>query len=153
MARHNSYLMSSALEDISALEYILMGDLLDLLEEVDGDANAWKWISEVLDTLLKTMPREFELQDEGGYLEEVLEEHPNWQGHVRNLYKERCTLLANLSDLRMRMDDSVPLHQMRQIAAELRYELREWITSYIAHQRHERRIVQEAYNSDIGAAD
>lgn len=153
MARTNSLIMHGALEEISALEYILMGDLLDLLEEADGDAGAWKWISEVLDTLLKTMPREFELQDEGGYLEEVLEEHPNWQGHVRNLYQERCALLVNLRKLHTRMQDSIPLHQMRQIASELRQELRDWITSYIAHQRHERRIFQDAFNNDIGAAD
>ncbi|MCA9017986.1 MAG: hypothetical protein KDA77_21865, partial [Planctomycetaceae bacterium] len=142
-----------ALEEISALEYILLGDLLDLLEEADGDVGAWKWISEVLDTLLKMIPREFELQDEGGYLEEVLEEQPNWQGRVRDLYQERCVLLKKLNLLQTRMQDSLPLQQMRQIAGELRHELRDWITSYIAHQRHERRLIQDAFNSDIGAAD
>ncbi len=153
MARKYSSILNGTLEEISALEYILMGDLLDLLEEADGDAGAWKWISEVLDTLLETMPREFELQDERGYLEEVLEEHPNWQGQVRNLYQERCELLVNLSELHTRMQDSIPPRQMRRIASELRHELRDWITSYIAHQRHERRIFQDAFNNDIGAAD
>jgi len=99
------------------------------------------------------MPREFELQDAGGYMEEVLEEQPNWQGQVRNLYQERCDLLKKLNELRIRMQDSLSLHQMRQIAGELRHELRDWITSYIAHQRHERRIIQDAFNNDIGAAD
>ena len=110
MARKYSCLVDGALEEISALEYILLGDLLDLLEEADGDAEAWKWISKVLDTLLKAMPREFE-------------------------------------------QDSQPLQQMKQLASELRDELRDWITSYIAHQRHERRILQDAFNNDIGAAD
>lgn len=140
----------STLVDISALEYILLGDLLDLLEEADGDASAWRWISEVLDTLLKTMPREFELQDQGGYLEEVLEEHPNWQGQVKNLYDERCELLAKLTELQTRMQAARPL---RKIADELRFDLQDWITSYIAHQRHERRLIQDAFNNDIGAAD
>ena len=153
MARKYSCLVDGALEEISALEYILLGDLLDLLEEADGDAEAWKWISKVLDILLKAMPREFELQDEGGYLEEVLEEHPNWQGQVRDLYQERCDLLMKLDELRTRMQDSQPLQQMKQLASELRDELRDWITSYIAHQRHERRILQDAFNNDIGAAD
>tara|TARA_R110002095_G_scaffold147250_6_gene127400 strand:- start:3942 stop:4403 length:462 start_codon:yes stop_codon:yes gene_type:complete len=153
MDSKNSAIVNGALEEISALEYILLGDLLDLLEEADGDAEAWKWISEVLDTLLKMMPREFALQDKGGYLDEVLEEQPNWQGRVRNLYHERCDLLKKLNELRTRMQDSLPLQQMRQIAGELRYELRDWITSYVAHQRHERRLLQDAFNSDIGVAD
>tara|TARA_R110002111_G_scaffold227346_2_gene288921 strand:- start:49320 stop:49781 length:462 start_codon:yes stop_codon:yes gene_type:complete len=153
MVSKNSAIVNGALEEISALEYILLGDLLDLLEEADGDVGAWKWISEVLDTLLKMMPREFALQDKGGYLDEVLEEQPNWQGRVRNLYQERCALLLKLSELRTRMEDSLPLQQMRQIASELRHELRDWITSYVAHQRHERRILQDAFNNDIGAAD
>ncbi|MFI4852842.1 MAG: hypothetical protein ACIAZJ_27330 [Gimesia chilikensis] len=151
--KQTSLVVDGALEEISALEYILLGDLLDLLDEADGDAAAWKWISKVLDTLLSTMPREFELQDEGGYLEEVLEEQPNWQGQVRDLYRERCELLLKLNQLRTRMRDSQPLQKMQQIASELRDELRDWITSYIAHQRHERRIVQDAFNSDFGVGD
>lgn len=150
MTRKNSGIMKNSLIDISALEYILLGDLLDLLEEADGDESAWKWISEVLDTLLKTMPREFELQDQGGYLEEVLEEHPNWQSQVKNLYDERCELLVKLTELQTRMKAARPL---RKIAGELRHDLRDWIASYIAHQRHERRLFQDAFNNDIGAAD
>lgn len=153
MTRKQTSIVEGALEEISALEYILLGDLLDLLDEADSDAAAWKWISKVLDTLLTAMPREFELQDEGGYLEEVLEEQPNWQGQVRDLYQERCALLVKLNDLRTRMRDSQPLQKMQKIASELRDELRDWITSYIAHQRHERRIIQDAFNSDFGAGD
>lgn len=153
MTRKQTSIVEGALEEISALEYILLGDLLDLLDEADSDAAAWKWISKVLDTLLTAMPREFELQDQGGYLEEVLEEQPNWQGQVRNLYQERCDLLIKLNDLRTRMRDSQPLQKMQKIASELRDELRDWITSYIAHQRHERRIIQDAFNSDFGAGD
>ncbi|QDU10009.1 hypothetical protein [Gimesia aquarii] len=149
MAR-NSHIGNNTLIDISALEYILLGDLLDLLEEADGDVGAWKWISEVLDTLLKTMPREFELQDEGGYMEEVLEEQPNWQAQVKNLYEERCELLVKLKELQTRMQAARPL---KKIAGELRHDLRDWISCYIAHQRHERRLVQDAFNNDIGAAD
>lgn len=153
MTRKQTSIVEGALEEISALEYILLGDLLDLLDEADSDAAAWKWISKVLDTLLTAMPREFELQDQGGYLEEVLEEQPNWQGQVRNLYQERCDLLIKLNDLRTRMRDSQPLQKMQKIASELRDELRDWITTYIAHQRHERRIIQDAFNSDFGAGD
>lgn len=153
MTRKQTSIVEGALEEISALEYILLGDLLDLLDEADSDAAAWKWISKVLDTLLTAMPLEFELQDEGGYLEEVLEEQPNWQGQVRNLYQERCDLLIKLNDLRTRMRDSQPLQKMQKIASELRDELRDWITTYIAHQRHERRIIQDAFNSDFGAGD
>jgi len=138
------------LEDISALEYILLGDLRDLLEEATGDPIAWKWIAAIIDTLLEKMPVEFELRDCGGYLEEVLEEHPNWQGEVQVLYRERCELFKKLGELRERMLRS---QSVTRIANELQHDLRDWMNLYTAHQRHERRIVQNAFNYDIGAAD
>jgi len=65
------------LEDYAAMEYILLSDLRDLLEEPADDMTR-KWLRAVLDALLKTLPWELELQDAGGYLSEVLEQYPNW---------------------------------------------------------------------------
>ncbi len=138
------------LANISALEYILLGDLRDLLEEATHDAVAWKWIAAIVDTLLEKMPVEFELQDCGGYLEEVLEEHPNWQDQVQVLYSERCELFKKLSELQEQMKQS---RSVTKITNELQHDLRDWMNLYTAHQRHERRIVQNAFNYDIGAAD
>jgi len=132
------------------LAYILLGDLRDVLEEAKVDPQAWKWVESVIEALLEIMPREFELLENGGYLEEVLSEHPNWHGQVQNLFHERCDLYGKLYELRLRMEESRPL---RKIAGDLQHDLRDWMNSYIAHQRHERRIVQNAFNFDIGAAD
>src|SRR5579872_2956860 len=59
------------LDHYSSLEYILLGDLRDLLEEPVDDESR-KWLLAVLDTLLDTLPREFDLEDEDGYMSEVL---------------------------------------------------------------------------------
>ncbi|VAX42758.1 hypothetical protein MNBD_PLANCTO02-295 [hydrothermal vent metagenome] len=141
---------NEVLEDISALEYILLGDLRDLLEEAKEDAIAWKWIAAIVDTLLEKMPVEFAMRDCGGYMEEVLEEHPNWQGEVETLYCERCELFKKLGELQKQMLQS---QSVRKIANELQHDLRDWINLYTDHRHHERRIVQNAFNYDIGAAD
>ena len=150
MNGQNQQNLPEVLENISALEYILLGDLRDLLEEATHDAVAWKWIAAIIDTLLEKMPVEFEMRDCGGYLEEVLEQYPNWQVKVQELYSERCELFKKLSELREQMQQS---RSVKKIANELQHDLRDWMHLYTAHQRHERRIVQNAFNYDIGAAD
>jgi hypothetical protein len=54
----------------STLEYILLGDLRDLLEE-PPDEETRRWLVAVLDALVKTLPREFDLEDEDGYMSDA----------------------------------------------------------------------------------
>ena len=89
------------------LEYILIGDLRDLLEEPLEDENIG-WLLTVLDALLDTLPVEFELKEEGGYLEEVLEEFPNWPVHVSNLRNNHEHLCGSLQELRDRIATQTP---------------------------------------------
>jgi len=100
------------LEECDAFEYILLGDLRDLLEEPADDLTC-KWLIAVLDALLQTLPREFELQDEGGYLAEVLEEFPNWSGHVDQLLEERELLFQKLHQFRERIAQQVSFGSSR----------------------------------------
>ena len=64
-------LRSDLLEEYSTLEYILLGDLRDLLYE-PPDEETCRWLLAVLDALLETLPREFDLKQQDGYLMEVL---------------------------------------------------------------------------------
>ena len=137
------------LEEYTALEHILLGDLRDVLQE-PSDEQTRHWMRVILDALLKTKQREFELQQDGGYLSEVLEQFPNWDGQVAQLRREHEELFLQLRDLRRRLDHP---QAFVEIAETVRRELRDWMALLRAHQRRTRRIVQTAFNLDVGVGD
>lgn len=137
------------LEDCTAFEYILLGDLRDLLEEPVDDYTH-RWLLAVLDALIDTLPREYRLKTSDGYLREVLDEYPSWYPHVENLRTEHLRLYRNLRRLR----DSVSREGSYEEAAErVRNDLRDWMTSFVAHHRHENRLLQTALNLEVGTGD
>lgn len=139
------------LNECATLEYILLGDLRDLLEEkADRDASNRHWLMAVLDALVDTLPREFALRQEGGYLSEVLERFPSWYQQVDELHQEQRRLYRKLRQLRAQLGQEVPYEAM---AHELRDDLRQWMNNFIAHHRHERRLVQTAFNLEVGVGD
>ncbi|MBT6156543.1 MAG: hypothetical protein HOK71_09660 [Planctomycetaceae bacterium] len=137
------------LEDCAALEYILLGDLRDLLEESPDEENC-RWLLVILDALLEAKQREFELQQDGGYLEDVLEQVPNWEPQVERLRHEHHELFDNLRQLRERVGSR---QSFDAVADTVRADLRDWMTLLQRHHRHTRRIVQSAFNFDIGVGD
>ena len=138
------------LENCSALEYILLGDLRDLLEEQPPDNETCRWLVVVLDALLETLPREFGLKDKEGYLAEVLELFPNWSGEVNRLHNQQSSIYQDLKELRDRI---VAEANFEVIAAEIRTGLRDWMLTLIAHHRHENRLIQTAMNLEVGCGD
>ena len=137
------------LHECTALEYILLGDLREILEE-PIDAQNRKWLLAVLDALLDTIPREMELQRDGGYLADVIEEFPNWSPIVGQLQERQERLYRDLGRLRDRAAWDEPVEE---IAGDVRRELQQWMHGFAAHQRHQRRILQTAFNLDVGAGD
>ena len=145
-----STVVSRSLEDCLQLEYLLLGDLRELLEETLEDDETRRWLSAVVEHLLETLQREFRLQDADGYMSEVLKIWPNWSGHVDRLCSEHHTLCSRLGQLRYRLSEALPL---TDAAESLRYQLHDWMTTFTAYRRHETRLVQNAFNFDSGAAD
>ena len=137
------------LEQYSSLEYILLGDLSDILEEPD-DAESRKWMLAVLDTLLDTLPREFVLKEEDGYMAEVLERYPSWSTQVDRLHRDHDQLFAKLKELRSLIERN---NQLAPIAAEVRRDLRGWILTLTNHHRSETRLMQTAMNLEVGTGD
>ena len=137
------------LQQCTTLEYILLGDLRDLLEEAE-DPTTHHWLMTVLDALLDTVPKEFAMREQGGYLTEVLERFPNWYDQVCALQREKRTLYEKLRVLRTRLARHTSLEE---IADEVRFNLQEWMNRFIAHHRHERRLVQTAYTLEVGGGD
>lgn len=137
------------LENFNSLEYILLGDLRDLLEE-PADAENRKWLIAVLDSLLDTLPREFTLEEEEGYLSSVLERFPSWSNRVERLQSDHERLFEKLKELRQRIGRNAWLGP---IASDVRRELRDWMLGLLAHHRNENRLVMTAMNLEVGAGD
>jgi hypothetical protein len=135
-------------DDYAALDSILLDDLRDLLrDEFDGETR--KWLLVVLDELVGTLPREFHLREEGGYLADVVSRFPNWSDRVERLHREYEGLIDRLHRLR---DDVLQADWAADTAAHVRRELAEWVNTMVAQDRHERRLLQLATNLDIGGS-
>jgi len=134
------------LQEYSALEYILLGDLCDLLDE-PGDKTTTKWLIAILDALLETLPREFDLEEQDGYLSEVTDGRPYWSTKIEGLRCEHEKLFAKLQMLR---EELVQQSSFTRIAREVRTELRDWIDRLIDHEHRETGLLQESVNLDIG---
>lgn len=143
-------LLDSEIEDVAAMEYILLGDLRDLVDEPFDDVTL-RWLNAVIDALLETLSREFAHQDEGGgYLQNVVDCDPNWARYVNRLEDERRGIFATLGGLRRRLDGR---ESLEVVVPALRSELKEWMRSITALHRHERRLLQTAFNLDVGTCD
>lgn len=141
---------SYVISECAALEYILLGDLRDLLNDEPAEGDTCKWVLAVLDALLDTLPKKFQLQSAGGYLEEVLEQYPNWYHQVEQLRDEQRQLFLKLRQLREQVAAQAEINQLK---AEISNDLRNWMNRLLAHHRHQRRLVQTAFNLDVGAGD
>ncbi|MEX0702824.1 MAG: hypothetical protein WD069_12080 [Planctomycetales bacterium] len=146
-ARHSHPLHS--LHAYAELEYLLLGDLRDMLEQPFDDENA-RWMLAVLDALLDTLPREFAIEEDGGYLREVVDEHPHWEPEVARLREQHEMLLHSLRRLRMRVAWQAPF---AVLAKDVRRELEKWIETLAEHNRHENSLVQTAMNLEVGTGD
>jgi hypothetical protein len=146
---HFSPVLGNRLEEYAALEYILLGDLRDLLEE-PADRYTRRWLISVLDALLDTLPREMAIKESSGYLNEVLDEYPSWYRHVEELQNEQQLLFLSLQSLRERLDTS---ESYDHDAVRVRSALRRWMNRLMAHHRHETRLLQTALNLEVGVGD
>ncbi len=136
------------LEQYSHLEYLLLGDLRDLLEESPDPENR-RWLLAVLEVLVDMLPREFELAREDGYLEFVRDRHPNWDRQVESLERNHDRLYARLRQLHRRISEN---EWIGPVANDLREELAEWMEALLDHNHLETVLISEAANLDVGVA-
>jgi hypothetical protein len=130
----------------SVLEYLLIGDLRDLLEE-PADEETRHWLLAVLDQLLSLLPSEFEFEDRDGYLSDVCEENPNWAPKVDRLHQQREELYHALWRLRNRIADE---ENYDIIADEIKPQLRKWINAERRLRASERNLVVMSYDTTFG---
>lgn len=140
---------ASDLRKCCEFEYILLGDLRDLLDDEPSEENR-RWLLAVLEALMDTLPKEFALKARDGYLQHVLDEYPSWDNAVERLERQHIALYRQLRMLRDRLVTRYPLDEM---AAQLRRELQTWMTAFTDLHVAERELVFEAINMEVGAGD
>lgn len=132
-----------------ALEYLLVGDLRELLDEPMSRENT-EWLIAVLDELLRLLPREFRAEEAGGYLQEVLDEYPGWERQVEELRREHKLLYRRLFALRHQIGRGV---RDGAVAEGLRKDLQDWVEALESHNHRETDILMEAINLEVGVGD
>ena len=131
----------------TVLEYLLIGDLRDLLEETPADQETRRWLLAVLEELLHLLPNEFEYEDQGGYLADVCAQFPNWSNTVDRLHREHESLYFSLLDLRNRISDE---QSFEFIADEVKPKLSLWIAAAQRHRYREQQLMVAAYETTFG---
>ncbi len=146
MALDRSMTSRDAYACSSVLEYLLIGDLRDLLEETP-DNETRRWLLAVLEELLNLLPNEFEYEDQGGYLAEVCEQNPNWSNTVERLHREHEGLYFSLLELRNRIADE---QSFEFIVDEVKPKLRRWIKAAQRHRESEQQLVVASFDTALG---
>lgn len=137
------------LQQYSTFHTLLLDDLRELLEE-RLDAENSRWVHAIVDQLCTNLQREFALEDQAGYLEEVLERFPNWLQRVERLRRNRLGLISDLKQLQGKLNN--PPDQM-PIANSLRDEFRSWADRLADHKRQENILLLDAVNLDVGEGE
>lgn len=130
----------------SVLEYLLIGDLRDLLEE-SPDNETRRWLLAVLEELLDLLPNEFEFEDQGGYLADVCEQNPNLSNTAERLHREHENLYFSLLELRNRISSE---QSFDFIADEVKPKLSRWIEAVQRHRESEQQLVVSSFDTTFG---
>lgn len=146
MTKPQSALSQESYSRSSVLEYLLIGDLRDLLDEFPDDETR-RWLLAVIEELLDLLPNEFEYEDQDGYLSDVCEQFPNWTPEVERLHAERDELYRSLLGLHRHLTEDQPFEY---IASEVRPQLRRWIKRAQRHRECEQDLVLSACDLALG---
>ncbi len=138
------------LAQCNEFQYLLLGDVRDLLDEEPDEVNK-RWLLSVLDVVVDLMPHDRRLHESsGGYLCEVLNEFPSWNRQVMRLHLKKLHLdyaLRELSDL-LRNEVS-----WVSVADQVRCELRDWMQMFQDLHKAESKLMVEAMLLDVGPGD
>jgi len=145
----NTTSTKTSLQRDTALEHLLLGDLLDLLDDPSGP-DTHDWLLTIVDALLRLLPREFRSEESGGYLQEVLDEFPSWDRQVQDLQKQHAALHGQLRELRSQIAQS---QSSRRLPPRCRFAIYEWLDQVNDHKRQETALLQMAINLEVGVGD
>ncbi len=128
---------------------LLLDDLRTMLEKPASESNA-RLVGAVLDEMGDNLRIQFELEEEQGYLADVLEQFPNWHPHVEHLREQHELLRRQLREVKERL---AKCDQNSALSHEICLQLHDWIQTYAEHEQRERRLMQEAFTLEPGAGE
>lgn len=139
----------ASLRRIQQLLELLLDEALDLLSEPSDDEND-RWLGIVVDKVLRNLREQFEIEEQGGYMADVLEQYPEWHPQALHLQQEHELLVTQLRQISMRMR----LERCTgSLSPECRRQLEDWIKWYRQHQRRETDLIQEAFVLEVGQGE
>lgn len=142
MNERNAELVARAIEK----EHHELAETFRSMRELFATQFAWDDVERALDRLQERVSRHFALEEEGGYMSEVLKSHPHLDSEVNQLHAEHREMRVDLADLlakaRSRLD--------RVIVRDI---FQEWLHRQQRHEARENRLFQLAMNTDIGNKD
>ena len=134
---------------IQELLRVLLDDADEMLGEA-ADENQDRWLDAIVEKMLANLQEQFRIEETGGYLEDVLEQYPEWHPQVVHLQQEHRLLEEQLRDVSARIKRQL---DTGAVNIECRRQLRDWIAWYRQHERRERALVQEAFVLEVGQGE
>ena len=135
------------------------GELKDLLSQVrsaihDQQPDAQQ-ARQLIGDLYERIQSHFHHEEAGGYLSEALEQAPRLTNQVGRLHEQHETLSEVLGELRNHVQRTVPTDDPRADAwwKELTDRFQDFSNQLLRHESEEDKLVQEAFNRDLGTCD
>lgn len=127
---------ATTLVDFRTYEYILLGDLRDVLNE-ELDEVSRTWTLALLDALLSTLPQELDMAESGKYLNMDRSQHRSQRASFEKLLNEKHLLYAKLRHLHSQLRNETA---WQETAEMLKHEIHTWMKNLVAHHRNERAL-------------
>ncbi len=147
---------TSYLEQVRAEHYGLE-QVLHQLTETMATAQAQQWPASstrhlvvLLTELINQMECHFAQEEVGGYMEEALSRAPRFSAQVAVLLRQHAEFANELRDLLARSQGG---GDNPEFWKQLRAELQALLKRLKAHEAGENRIIEAAFNEDLGLAD
>jgi len=139
----------ASLRRVQQLLELLLEEAAELLAEPSDDESN-QWLGIVVDKILNNLREQFEIEEQGEYMADVLERYPEWHPQVLHLQQEHELLVGQLRQISMRIRRE---HRAGLLSPECRRQLEDWIKWYHQHQHRETELVQEAFVLEVGQGE
>lgn len=131
-------------------EHEMLAALMQRLhEDMTALRSSWASARDDLRAFLNHLRRHFALEEEGGFMEDVVQRWPHAAPHVETLRAEHTQLLQEAERL-METGDRVIEGQLMRAWAD---ECRRLLSAIREHDRKENHLIQEVFCLDVGGGD
>ncbi len=139
-------LVGSQPQQCTTLTWLLVGDIREMLQD-HLDDEAIRWLKPVLDSLIRAMCEQSELQSNDGLYDDLLGTFPHLISRVASIEAEQNELCRSLRELRIGIERDIPLERL---SAELEEGLGDWVNLMTRHSRREAVLLQDVWYTEIG---